>query len=84
MCCVEVQNNFGSEATLVKEGEPVIIAQFGKPTMLMLPYGIGSDALHYYSARRLAQFMDMLPPAAHDAPQMPEDELTKLIHELRT
>lgn len=83
MSSVEAQNNFGNVATLVKEGEPVTITQYGKPTMLILPYAIGSDALRQYNARRMAQFMDALPPANPDAPQLTDDELTALIHELR-
>lgn len=52
--------------------------------MLILPYGIGSDALRQYNARRIAQFMDSLPPANPDSPELTEEDLTNLIHELRS
>ncbi|SJM94043.1 type II toxin-antitoxin system Phd/YefM family antitoxin [Crenothrix polyspora] len=80
---VEAQNNFGNMVALIKEGEPVTVTQYGKPTMLILPYAIGSDALRQYNARRMAQFMDALPPSNLNAPELTDDELTKLIHELR-
>jgi prevent-host-death family protein len=80
---VEAQNNFGNMVALIKEGEPVTVTQYGKPTMLILPYAIGSDALRQYNARRMAQFMDALPPSNPNAPELTDDELTKLIHELR-
>jgi len=83
MPSVEVQNNFGSVAALVKAGEPITVTQYGAPTMLILPYDVGSDALRQYNARRMAQFMDALPPANPNAPELTNDELTQLIHELR-
>jgi prevent-host-death family protein len=83
MSSVEAQNNFGNVATLVKEGEPVTVTQYGKPTMLILPYQVGADALRQYNARRMAHFMDSMPLANPGAPELTDDELTNLIHELR-
>lgn len=83
MSSVEAQNNFGNVATLVKEGEPVTVTQYGTPTMLILPYKVGTEALRQYNARRMAQFMDAMPTASPDAPELTDDELTNLIHELR-
>lgn len=80
---VEVQNRFGSIANIVKGGEPVAVTQYGTPTMMILPYALAAEALRDYSARKLAQFMDGMPPANADAPNLTLEQLNNLIHELR-
>jgi prevent-host-death family protein len=80
---VEVQNKFGSIANIVKSGEPVAVTQYGTPTMMILPYALATEALREYNARRLTQFMDAMPPANADAPEMTLEELSKFVHELR-
>lgn len=80
---VEVQNKFGSIANIVKGGEPVAVTQYGTPTMMILPYALATEALHEYNAKRLTQFMDAMPPANADAPELSEEEINKLVHELR-
>lgn len=80
---VEVQNKFGSIANIVKGGEPVAVTQYGTPTMMILPYGLAIEALREYNARRLTQFMDAMPPANADAPELTLEEINKLVHELR-
>lgn len=80
----EAQNNFGDIANIVKSGEEVIITQYGKPTMVVLPYTLAMEALRAYKARLFVQFMDSMPPAKLGAPELSEQELTDLIHELRS
>lgn len=80
---VEVQNKFGSIANIVKGGEPVAVTQYGTPTMMILPYALATEALREYNARRLAEFMDAMPPASQDAPELTLEELDRLVHELR-
>ena len=80
---VEVQNKFGSIANIVKSGEPVAVTQYGTPTMMILPYGLATEALREYNARRLVQYMDMMAPANAGAPELSDEELTNLVHELR-
>ncbi len=80
---VEVQNKFGSIANIVKGGEPVAVTQYGTPTLMILPYALATEALREYNARRLTQFMDAMPPANAGAPELTEEEINKLVHELR-
>ena len=80
---VEVQNRFGSIANIVKSGEPVTVTQYGTPTMMILPYSLATEALRDYNARKLVQFMDAMPTANADAPNLTLEQLNKLVHELR-
>jgi prevent-host-death family protein len=80
---VEVQNRFGSIANIVKSGEPVAVTQYGTPTMMILPYALATEALRDYNARKLVQFMDVMPSANADAPNLTQEQLNKLVHELR-
>jgi antitoxin (DNA-binding transcriptional repressor) of toxin-antitoxin stability system len=80
---VEVQNRFGSIANIVKSGEPVAVTQYGTPTMMILPYQLATEALRDYNARKLVEFMDVMPSANADAPNLTLEQLNKLVHELR-
>ena len=80
---VEVQNRFGSIANIVKSGEPVAVTQYGTPTMMILPYSLATEVLRDYNARKLVQFMDVMPSANADAPNLTLEQLNKLVHELR-
>ncbi len=80
---VEVQNHFGSIANIVKSGEPVAVTQYGTPTLMILPYGLAAEALRDYNARKLAQFMDAMPSANSDAPNLSIEQIYQLVHELR-
>jgi antitoxin (DNA-binding transcriptional repressor) of toxin-antitoxin stability system len=80
---VEVRNRFGSIANIVKSGEPVAVTQYGTPTMMILPYSLATEVLRDYNARKLVQFMDVMPSANADAPNLTLEQLNKLVHELR-
>ena len=83
MPSVEVQNKFGSIANMVKGGETVAVTQYGTPTLMILPYGLGEAALREYNAARFAKFMDAMPPAKAGAPELTQAEFNDLVHELR-
>ncbi len=80
---VEVQNRFGSIANIVKSGEPVAVTQYGTPTMIILPYALATEALRDYNARKLVQFMDAMPSANPDAPELSLEQMNKLVHDVR-
>ena len=80
---VVVQNRFGSVANIVKSGEPVTITQYGTPTMMILPYSLATEALRDYNARKMVQFMDVMPLVNADAPNLSLEPLNNLVHELR-
>ena len=46
-----VQNNFGGIADIVKSGEPVTVTQHGRPTLMILPYAQGQEALRLLAAQ---------------------------------
>ena len=79
----EVQNRFGSIANIVKNGEPVTFTQYGTPTMMILPYALATEALRDYNARKLVQFMDSMPSAMPDAPELSLEQMNKLVHDVR-
>lgn len=83
MPSVEVQNNFGSMANIVKGGEPVAVTQYGTPTMMILPFALASDALREYNARRMVNFMETMPPVNVGAPELSLSDINALVHELR-
>lgn len=79
----EVQNRFGSIANIVKGGEPVAVTQYGTPTMMILPYELAEQALRDHHARKLARFMEAMPPADPNAPDLTLEQINALVHELR-
>ena len=79
----EVQNRFGSIANIVKGGEPVAVTQYGTPTLMILPYALATQALRDHNARKLVAFMDAMPSAHADAPELTPEQINNLVHELR-
>jgi prevent-host-death family protein len=79
----EVQNRFGAIANIVKGGEPVVVTQYGTPTLMILPYALAAEALRDYHARKLAEFMAATPPTRADAPELTLEQINSLVHELR-
>ena len=80
-----VQNNFGGIADIVKSGEPVTVTQHGRPTLMILPYAQGQEALRLLAAQRMGAFLDGLPGEFVDptAPAVSLKEINNLVHELR-
>jgi antitoxin (DNA-binding transcriptional repressor) of toxin-antitoxin stability system len=83
MSSAEVQNYFGSISNIVKSGEPLAVTQYGTPTMMILPYALATEALKDYNARKFAEFMDTMPSANADAPNLTLDQINSLVHALR-
>lgn len=79
----EVQNRFGSIANIVKGGEPVAVTQYGTPTMMILPYAMATEALRDDKAWQWVQFMDAMPSASPEAPELTPEQLNELVHALR-
>jgi hypothetical protein len=51
--------------------------------MMILPYAMATEALRDYKARQLLKFMDAMPSAHPDAPNLTIEQLNELVHELR-
>lgn len=54
----KVQASFGEIADMAKGGDPVTITQYGRPTLMLMRYQDGVDAMRQLAAKRLAQWMD--------------------------
>lgn len=80
----KAQSNFGQIAEIVKFGEPVTITQYGRPTMMLIRYQDGVEALRELAKRRLINWMEKrseeLPASAAS---LTEEELNAIIHEER-
>lgn len=79
----DIQNKFGSVANTVKSGEPVVVTQYGHPTMMIFPYEIGQEMLREHYTKRMTGFLDSLRPATPIAPGLSEGDINRLVHELR-
>ena len=66
----KVQASFGEIADLAKMGEPVTITHHGRPSLLLIRYKDGMDALHAAAALRMGGWLERraatAPAAAHD------------------
>ena len=62
----KVQASFGEVADIAKGGEPVTITQYGRPTLLIMRYQDGMEALRAASAVRMGRWLE---EREKDAPQ---------------
>jgi len=83
MPSVGVQNRFGSVARLVSRGEAVTVTQYGEPTMMILPFSLGEEALRAYNAQKMIRFMDNMQPIKEGAPDLSLQDINTLVNELR-
>jgi len=79
----EIQTKFGSIANTVKSGETVVVTQYGQPTMMIVPYAMGQEMLRAHYAQRMTAFLDALRPETPAAPDLSDEDITRLVHELR-
>lgn len=81
----KVQTSFGEVADIVKSGEPITITQYGRPTMLLLPYKEGVELMRLRASENLMKWFD---DRAKDAPQPAKDatleEINALVDEAGT
>jgi hypothetical protein len=50
---------------------------------MILPYALATEALRDHNARKLVAFMDAMPSAHADAPDLTPEQINALVHELR-
>jgi prevent-host-death family protein len=77
----DVQTRFGAVLDLAKR-EPITITQYGRPVIVMMSVEEAKQLQSMRAERRFGAFMKALPsnPAAE---QLSDDDITKLVHELR-
>lgn len=79
----EVQNRFGQVANMVLRGEDVVVTQYGEPTLMIVPYDVGTEAMRLYKAEQMKNFMQSMETntAAED---LSFDDINRMVHELRS
>lgn len=79
----EVQNRFGHVTNMVLRGEDVVVTQYGEPTLMIVPYDVGTEAMRLYKAEQMKNFMQSMETnkAAED---LSFDDINRMVHELRS
>ncbi len=77
----DVQTRFGAVLDLAKR-EPITITQYGRPVIVMMSLEEAQQLQSMRAERRFGDFMKTLPTNAA-AEQLSDDDITKLVHELR-
>ena len=78
----EVQNKFGEVSNMVLRGEEVVVTQYNRPTLMILPYEVGKEAMRLYKAEQMIQFMKNMKTNA-EAEALTMEDINALVHELR-
>jgi len=78
----EVQNKFGEVTNMVLRGEEIVVTQYKRPTLMILPYEIGKEAMRLYRAEQMIQFMKSM-KTNEAAEELTMEEINRLVHELR-
>lgn len=79
----EVQNKFGQVANLVLRGEEVVVTQYGNPTLMILPYDVGTEAMRLYQAEEMSRYMQSL-ETSKEAEALSFEDINRMVHELRS
>ena len=78
----DVRTRFGAVLDIAKR-EPVTVTQYGRPSVMILPFEIGQEAVLALSAAHFADLLAALPPAKAGAPELSEADINRIVHELR-
>lgn len=71
----KVQAKFGEIADIVKRREPVVITQYGRPTMMLVAYDDGMAMLEQNTRE---QALDFLSKRAKNAQPMSDEEMAEI------
>ncbi len=77
-----VQNSFGEVSNMVLRGEEVVVTQYNKPTLMIVQYEIGKEAMKLYRAEQMIQFMKSM-KTSQEAESLTMEDINRLVHELR-
>lgn len=77
----EVQSHFGAVLDAAKR-EPVMVTQYGRPVVVMMNYEDALEARQALAMRRLAQRLQEMPTSSA-AETLTDDDINRLVHELR-
>ena len=79
----EVQNRFGQVTNMVLRGEDVVVTQYGEPTLMIVPYEVGTEAMRLYKAEQMKSFMQSM-ETSKAAEDLSFDDINRMVHELRS
>ncbi|MEZ5536276.1 MAG: hypothetical protein R3F02_11715 [Thiolinea sp.] len=79
----EVQNRFGQVANMVLRGEDVVVTQYGQPTLMIVPYEVGTEAMRLYKAEQMKNFMQNM-KTSDVAEDLSFEDINRMVHELRS
>lgn len=79
----EAQTRWGAVTDIAKK-EPVTVTQYGRASFMLVPFEIGQEAVRLHNATRFSEFLKSMSPAKPDAPDLTDEEINRLVHELRT
>jgi prevent-host-death family protein len=77
----DVQARFGEVLDLAKR-DPVTVTQYGRPVVVMMRYEDGIETLRLRAAQALRDFLGKL-PSSPEAEKLSEEDIVRLVHELR-
>ena len=78
----DLQTRFGTIIDIAKR-EPVTVTQYGRPSVMIVPMDVGAEAVRMYNASRFAEFLSAMPPPKAGAPELTQDDITRMVHESR-
>lgn len=71
-----LQSKFGEISDIVKSREPVLITQYGRPTMMLISYNDDiAELIRQYHAKKLITFLD---EQAKISPKDTDEELAEI------
>lgn len=79
----EVQNKFGQVTNMVLRGEDVVVTQYGEPTLMIVPYDVGTEAMRLYRAEQMTRFMQSI-ETKKSADDLSFEDINRMVHELRS
>lgn len=80
----EVQNNFGYVADTVKSGEPIVITQYGRPTLMLVNFRDGQEMFKLMNAQKLRSFLGTRTAnVGSEAKNLSMTDINKIVHESR-
>lgn len=79
-----LQTRFGEISDIVKNNEPVVVTQYGKPTMMLISYDDElMELMRQYYAQKAIKFLEERAKQSQRATDEELDEISRLIEEER-
>jgi antitoxin (DNA-binding transcriptional repressor) of toxin-antitoxin stability system len=67
---------------MVIGGEEIVVTQYNRPTLMIVPYEIGKEAMRLYRAEQMVRFMKNM-ETNKEAEELTMEDINRLVHESR-